>query len=638
MPLRPEATDRAPWHRDAPARQRVASERRSLHVTMRDGVRIAVDVHLPRERSGKLPVILRQTRYFRGVAFRAPFTWLPVEWLLDHAADTRERFLAAGYGWVDVCARGSGASFGRRPCPWSPDEVADGGEIAEWIVGQPWSNGRIGSTGVSYDGTTCEMLLVNGHPAVQAVCPRFSLYDVYTDVAFPGGIHLAWFTEAWGGFNRALDTGRLDAAFANMLRVQIRALRAMPQPAAIDRALSLADSEAASRLYLAAVRRMARGVRPVDEDGELLLGDAIRAHGSNFDVHQGALAITCRDDAGVAEDYPDASIDFFSPHAHVDALRAAGVPIYGYSGWLDAAYQHGAIKRHRAVGGPTSQLIIGPWDHGGLGNVSPFSPSAKAAFDQDGELLRFFDRHLRGADHDDPPVRYFTIGQERWKSADRWPPPGFTPCAWFLAEGGTLQTEAPDREDVDRYRVDLEVTTGRRSRWDSLLGLLPPVGYSRRRELGARCLVYRSLPLEHGIEITGHPVVTLFLSSDVDDPHLFAYLEHEQASGVVHYVTEGQLRVAHRESAEDAAYPHEGPWRSFRRADFRPVESDEVVEVRFDLLPISWEVPRGDRLRLVVAGADREHFALPASVPTLAIHRGGTRMSRLDLPICRVDP
>lgn len=581
---------------------------------------------------------MRQTRYFRGVAFRPPFTWLPVEWLLDHAADTRERFLAAGYAWVDVCARGSGASFGRRPCPWSPDEVADGGEIADWIVAQSWSNGRIGSTGVSYDGTTCEMLLINGHPAVQAVCPRFSLYDVFTDVAFPGGIHLAWFTEAWGGFNRALDSGRLDQAFSNMLRVQIRALRAMPQPAALDRALELADSEMAGRLYLAAVRRMARGVRPVDDDDASLLEGAIDAHGTNFDVHQGALSITCRDDAGVAEDYPDASIDLFSPHAHVDALRAADVPIYGYSGWLDAAYQHGAIKRHRAVGGGGSQLIVGPWDHGGLGHTSPFSPSAKAAFDHDGELLRFFDRHLRDAEHDDPPVRYFTIGEERWKSADTWPPPGFEPRSWYLDEGGALADEPPVREGVDRYRVDLEVTTGRRSRWDSLLGLLPPVGYSHRRELGARCLVYRSAPLERAIEITGHPLVTLFAASDVDDPFVFVYLEHEQANGDVHYVTEGQLRLAHRASDESPAYPLEAPWRSFRRRDFRPLEPGEVERATFDLLPISWRVPRGDRLRLVIAGADHEHFALPSSPPTLAIHRGGSRMSRLDLPICPVDP
>ena len=57
--------------------------------------------------------------------------------------------------------------------------------------------------------TSAEFLLLNNHPAVRAIVPRFSLYDVFTDVAFPGGIHLAWFTEAWGSFNRALDADEI---------------------------------------------------------------------------------------------------------------------------------------------------------------------------------------------------------------------------------------------------------------------------------------------------------------------------------------------------------------------------------------------------------------------------------------------
>jgi hypothetical protein len=172
----------------------------------------------------RLPTIVRQTRYFRGIDFREPFSRLPIDWLFDHAAHTRRRFLASGYAWVDVCARGSGASFGARPCPWSPDEVADGAEIVDWIVKQPWSSGAVGATGVSYDGTTADFLLVNAHPAVKAIAPRFSLFDVYADVAFPGGIQLAWFTEQWGRFNRELDDNRLDLAFARMLRIQLEAL------------------------------------------------------------------------------------------------------------------------------------------------------------------------------------------------------------------------------------------------------------------------------------------------------------------------------------------------------------------------------------------------------------------------------
>ena len=69
------------------------------------------------------------------------------------------RYINHGYAFVVVDARGSGASFGTRVQEWSPDEVRDGAEIMDWIVAQSWSNGRIGSTGISYDGTAAEFAL-----------------------------------------------------------------------------------------------------------------------------------------------------------------------------------------------------------------------------------------------------------------------------------------------------------------------------------------------------------------------------------------------------------------------------------------------------------------------------------------------
>jgi hypothetical protein len=56
---------------------------------------------------------------------------------------------------------------------------------------------------------TAEMLPVNRNPAVKAVAPRFSLFDTYVDIAFPGGIHDAWFTENWRRLNDALDLSGL---------------------------------------------------------------------------------------------------------------------------------------------------------------------------------------------------------------------------------------------------------------------------------------------------------------------------------------------------------------------------------------------------------------------------------------------
>ena len=91
--------------------------RTSQYLTMRDGVKIAVDLYLPDDLQPgqQIPAILHQTRYWRAIEYR---------WLISLFKDDRprgiignyaERFLQQGYAWVDVDARGSGASFGTRP-------------------------------------------------------------------------------------------------------------------------------------------------------------------------------------------------------------------------------------------------------------------------------------------------------------------------------------------------------------------------------------------------------------------------------------------------------------------------------------------------------------------------------------------
>ncbi|MEM1031939.1 MAG: CocE/NonD family hydrolase [Myxococcota bacterium] len=591
---------------------------------MRDGVRIAVDVYLPPHATPSATIV-RPTRYYRGVALKAPFRRLDaMEWLLDHAAETRHRFLGAGYAWVDVCARGSGASFGSRPGPWSPAEVEDYGEILDWIVAQPWSNGRVGATGVSYDGTAAEMMLATGRPCLQAIAPRFSLFDVYADVAFPGGIHLSWFTAAWSGFNRALDEGGLDRAFARKLQTQLRALR--------DRygvgASTWGEGPTADRFLRGVLRTVARGVRPVDDDRDGTLLQAARGeHEGNYDVHEGAMRVQHRDDADPSSPLDDKVIDALSPHRRLADFRASGGAVFGYSGWLDGAYQASACHRFQNLAG--GRLILGPWDHGGTQNVSPYAPTRRSGFDHDGELLRFFDHHLRDRPDDTPPVRYFTVGEERWRSASTWPPPEVTMERWFVRRGGRLHRDVGDDLD-DVYRVDETLGTGHRSRWDALLGLLAPVGYSRRADRARRMLVYRSAPLERPVTVTGHPVTRFRVRLSVPDAHLFAYLEEEREDGTVHYVTEGMLRASARAETDAPPYATPGPAHSFRREDARPAPIDETIEVAFAMLPVSWQFARRSRLRLAVAGADADHFAPPPFEGTTLTLCAGTC---LELPV-----
>ena len=131
----------------------------SFYVATKDGTRLAVDVVLPGDRApdAKLPTLIELTRYWR--ASENPTTGQPYP-----ALDVWDRaFLSHGYAVVQVDVRGTGASFGTRDVEYGPQEVRDGWDIVEWIVGQPWSNGKVGAYGTSYTGTTAELLTATGH-------------------------------------------------------------------------------------------------------------------------------------------------------------------------------------------------------------------------------------------------------------------------------------------------------------------------------------------------------------------------------------------------------------------------------------------------------------------------------------------
>ncbi len=589
-------------------------ETTSHYVTMRDGVRLAVDVHLPAQRAGALPALIRQTRYFRSLE---P-TWLGDrlgELRVDPVnAKMRQFFVAQGYAWIDVDVRGSGASTGVWHSPWSPLEVADGAEVVDWVVAQPWSNGRVGATGNSYDGTAAELLATTGHPALRACAPRCSLYDVYTDIAYPGGVRQSWFTASWTSSNQALDANHPEVMVANAIAQARPWLDAGPQRRALERMLRL----------------VFRRVRAVGGD-HAAVERALAERAANLDVEAASRNVEFRDDPQESPLGPR-TVDTFSPSAYLDRAKAAAIPTLSISGWFDGAYPHAAIKRHLSIGGARNELVLGPWNHGVSMNVSPHAPDRKPGFDLCGELLRFFDHHLRDREAATPGVRYFVMGAETWRTSTTWPPPS-TPRRLYLDRDRSLGWSPADAP-LDVLAHDPETGTGWRSRWRTLVSPFVVADYPDRAERGKWLMVYRSAPLLEPIEIAGHPLLELFLSADRPDGAIFAYLE-EETDRAVHYVTEGQLRLVHHQTdGARALYSSPAPYRSFLRADARGLPPGQVTRVTFDLLPVAYRFARGSRIRLALATADVDHFApIPDAAKTIAIARTAAQPSALVLPV-----
>ena len=125
--------------------------RKSYYLVMRDSVKIAVDVYIPKVKKGhhgKFPTVLHQWRYWRDFELKWPYNWLSKA-PNGPLGKFFKTIIKNGYVLVSVDSRGSGASTGSRAYPWTQEERDDMTEIIDHIVGQSWSDGKVGVAGVS---------------------------------------------------------------------------------------------------------------------------------------------------------------------------------------------------------------------------------------------------------------------------------------------------------------------------------------------------------------------------------------------------------------------------------------------------------------------------------------------------------
>ena len=575
----------------AASEQGVGVETSSFYVPMRDGIRLAVDVHLPNDRAPdvKLPALLELTRYWRGAENPETGERYPPRNTLDLF------FLENGYAVVKVDVRGSGASFGNRPMEYGPEEVRDGYDIVQWVVSQSWSNGRVGAYGTSYSGTTAELLPASGHPAVRAVIPGWSDFDVFRSPARPYGLVAASFIQTWSDY-----VGLLDA-----------------------------NNPAAGGL-----------VARVDEDSDgRLRAAAVRDHASNPNVFEVITKAEFRDQISSGKwSLADASVMGWK-----EEIEASGVPMLVLASWLDAGTADGALLRGRFFDN-TQHVVILASMHGGGAHASPFSvgekplPPVPSVDEQMRMRLQFFDHHLKGKPsgvESWPKYRYFNLGEEAFRDSEIWPPAGSQWQRYYCNDTHSLTRKTPTSESGrDTYRVDFGVSTGTANRWTTQMGE-PVLNLHDRGAMDQRMLTYTTAPLAKDLQITGTPVVTLSLTIDRDDAAVFVYLEAVDPDGRSRYLTEGGLRGIHRKLTRNPYFPQESPYHSYKVSDGIPVVKGQTEQWTLRLWPTSVRIAAGERLRLAIAGADADTFARIPSDGELkiTIDRRRDALSFVDLPL-----
>lgn len=599
---------------------------RSQYVVMRDGIRLAVDVWLPNEGKQmriRQPAVLITTRYWRAMGFKIDKPELQIFYPLAV-------FLAdRGYVLVVGDARGSGASFGVRSAEIFPEEIEDLGEVIDWLSQQQWCDGRVATTGTSYSANTTIHSLVTHTSALKCGVCRAPDFDLYRHLMAPGGIPNVWWFETWGDVTAAQDRNDVAALFTGGH-------------------FSTMENEADNLL----------GVKPVDSDTDgSLLKNAIAEHSGNFNVRTLISRMRFIDDGDNQLVGIDGGIYFYDPHLYRKQIEKSNVPIVIRCGWHDAGTQLGALTMFTSFNCPV-RVIIGPWSHSGYFLADPFQSGdgedpveipreqvyEMTANSLDAMLkptLRLAELRAektqtdqRSDDAKRRVVEYYTLGEDQWKTCEQWPLPQTQIRRLFLSANHVLSKNPPElNQGSDHYRVDPTAGTGMNNRWHTQMG--HPIFFPDRQKEDKKLLVYDTPPLESDTEITGHPVVSIYLSSSAADGQFFVYLETVDPDGRVRLLTEGQLRGLHRKvSDETPPYRMFGPYHSLKKKDAQPLVPGCVTEIVFDLFPISVLLQKGQRIRLAIAGADKDVFAPIAGCesPDIIVERNRVYASYIDLP------
>lgn len=572
----------------------------SVYIPMPDGVKIAVDIWLSdtENTEDKFPVAVEFTRYWRVAEGEAP----------------KDRVLymtQQGFAYAMVDCRGSGASLGVRQSECSVAEARDFASVINWLAEQPWSNGAVVSIGNSYTAYTAEAAMIDAPPALKASIPRFSDFDVYTHINFPGGLLNKGFLMTWGESIRALDIN--NTADIHPLWEDYRSL----------------------------------SVKPVEGDNEKgLLKQAIADHQGNVTVQALLQPINYRDDFKFAGGLDQSADCWLASHLTQDNSRLRHVPSYHWASFTDAGTAAGAIARFMGTDVPM-RVVIGYWSHGAILDTNPYKPmGSEPALGTEAQFAHIakYLEGLKSPENDainrlkERALYYYTAGEESWKKTEIWPPQGINMQRWYFSDQTSLSPNRPQNKvGKDHYNVDFEAGTGAYTRWDQLV---PEVHYGNRATADARLLTYTSKPLQQAVEITGHPVIHLQMSSTQTDGAVIAYLEEMAPDGTVTLLTEGGLRLIHRKvSNKTPPYPLFGPYHTFEKKDAMPMPVGELTEIGFDLLPLSVRVKKGHALRIAIAGHDKNCFDRlpPVGEQMYGIYRNAEAASYIDIPVRLID-
>ena len=516
---------------------------KDVAVPMRDGVVLRADVVLPNV-TGRFPTLVYRTPYGKQFALKEGSTF--------------EKAVARGYAVVIQDVRGRYASDG----DFSPyqNEGRDGFDTIEWAARQSWSDGNVGTFGLSYPGAVQWLAAVENPPHLKAMVPAMT-FSTPRNFFYSGGVFDgSWLDWIW--FNIAPDARRR---------------KDLPGPQTRKEAAAFWKQD----------HERLQNFLPLRD-----LPDLKQVAPFYYEWLSHPPTDTWWDWAELRNKY--------------DRTHAA---VLNFSGWYDEAYGpdgattnfNGLLAARRGEKDPRTHTMIGPWTHGGQDESKSGDRDfgSAAPIDYDELIFRWMDHYLRSIDNGvdrEKPVRLFVMGDNAWRNEDSWPLARAKQTSYYLNAMGSASR-------VGTLNSFLLVPSARTSEFvsDPAHPLTDPYteyGAHDYRSFAGRddVLVFDTMPLGADTEVTGPIHAEIFVSADVPDFDLWVRLIDVAPDGTAFNLMSPGLDVLRA---------------GYRNATLKPelLTPGKVYLLNLDRMLTSNVYLTGHRIRVQISAAFSPHFS-----------------------------
>ncbi len=505
----------------------------NVQIPMRDGVKLTADVYRP-DAPGQFPALILRTPYSkRGMGEEGDSKWFAERGYVVVNQDVRGRYLSEGEYYA------------------YRNEPDDGYDTDEWVVKQPWSNGKIGTLGGSYLGYTQLTQGIRGSEHLVSMATDVTSSDIYHGWTYVDGAFHLGFALEWGAGTMYGNRGQNGKA---------------------------------DYLHLP--------IMTADE----VIGNA-NPHYRDWLKH------------------PRRSDPYWDGITFEEQAHRIAVPLLVATGWFDiflrGAIQDDVNIRERGatdIARKNKHILIGPWTHfktHGTRTGSGIDFGPEAVLNGLKLYLAWHDRFLKGIDNGmdkKPPLTLFVMGENKWRFENEWPLARTKFTKYYLssdgkassAEGdGKLGTEIPTGAETDRYIYDPASpvpTLGGNVCCTSV-----PSGMRDHRSIEERedVLVYSTPVLSDAIEVTGPIKMKLYAATSARDTDWVARLLDVHPDGKVYNLQDGILRARYRDGKNKPA---------------SLLDPEKVYEYEIDMWITSNVFLPGHQIRLEITSSNFPRF------------------------------